>query len=204
VKHLDASIWSAYLDGSLAPGERADVKAHLAEDCEICEVRIANLAGVDRLDGLVDDALIGDLDSAPDELGFARVRSKLTKSRAWIPAVAMIAALVVAFIILPKREEERLKGPHAGAKLSVLRVESSLVFRVDLDAPTCLVLFGSENGEPREKLLEAPLCLEAGRHAIARGDDVLGLLVTHAATWVITLEDDRGAVLDRVTQVVTP
>ena len=46
-EHPDALL-SAYLDGALAPDERARVRAHL-DGCPVCAKHLAELAGVARL-----------------------------------------------------------------------------------------------------------------------------------------------------------
>jgi hypothetical protein len=137
--------------------------------------------------------------------------------RRWpVPAIAAAAAVLVTLGIArmgtgPAEDPAHLKGvargtleilavqpgaaPTALAADAVVELGGTLAFRVALDVPTCVQLV-EEASAHREITLPTPLCLEAGRHAIARDGVVLGRPLDAAGTLTFVLEDDASHVLD--------
>jgi hypothetical protein len=101
---------SAYLDGELAPTERAAVTAHLTE-CAECAARLAELASVDEAaSALAAEAPPGYFETLP-----ARVRARLDARRpqrrerrlpawGWAVAAALLLAVVTPFTLRQKPE----------------------------------------------------------------------------------------------------
>jgi hypothetical protein len=90
---------SAYLDGELPPGERAEVEAHLAT-CAACAARLSSLAAVDAaFASLPDEAPDGYFESLPSRVT-ARLRGgpSLASRRLPVWAWAAAAALVLSVV----------------------------------------------------------------------------------------------------------
>ena len=85
---------------------RAHFAAHLAGDCERCELFLAELEGPGLLDGEVDRLLLSLAPPAAaplDEVGFARIRRALraSPSRRWVGvSVGALAACFLAVVLV--------------------------------------------------------------------------------------------------------
>jgi anti-sigma factor RsiW len=115
---------SAYLDGELPPGERAQVAAHL-DACAECAARLAELQAVDEAAAsLPSDAPHGYFEAFP-----ARVRARLeprTRRRqlpawTWAAAAALLLAVVTPLTLL-----RRPVGPPAAPAREIAAPTSSL------------------------------------------------------------------------------
>jgi len=134
---------SAYLDGELAPAERAAVEAHLAA-CPECAGFLADLTAADRAAAaLPAEAPEGYFDTFP-----ARVRARLQPRKAaspvrrvpawtWAAAAALLLAVITPLTFRharPAAHEERPPAP-AVAKTSPVNEESSAAPESHLPAP---------------------------------------------------------------------
>lgn len=205
MSHIDRATWLAFLAESLPAAEQARVSAHLLEPCEACEELLATMHAreeLDRLDGVVDEALLGASTAAPtdlpDDLGFAKVVAELRAPKrrssrlAWLP---LAAAAGLAAVLILRPGPEHLKGDGsapARLRLELLRADPSrgesvtplgskgqaqlgdvLVFRVRLAEPGCLRLYTGEANNARP-IDDAPTCLPRGEHVISSQGVVLG------------------------------
>jgi anti-sigma factor RsiW len=90
--------WRAYLDGELTTAEMDYGREHLAQ-CEACSALHQEIAGRANFVG----AMLMDLDAAPT---MARPAIPARSGWKWAATgVALAAALVMAFVLAPKREE---------------------------------------------------------------------------------------------------
>ena len=82
--HLESGEVAAYLDGALAPSDRTDVEAHLA-DCDACRMEVVDVA---RL-----------------------VRARPNSRRWYLPAGAAAAAAAVLLLLIPGPGQDGLAPP---------------------------------------------------------------------------------------------
>ncbi len=123
--HLNPERWQALLEGTLTPELVEPLKAHLAEDCEICEVAMAEAAlqgDADRLDGEADEAILGVREAKGpawpvDEVaGHRWMRPLSRRPRPMALAGAAVAMAASALLVLsigqpdPTLETSHLKG----------------------------------------------------------------------------------------------
>jgi hypothetical protein len=237
MSHIDQPTWLAFLDGTLPAAERARVAAHLLEPCEACEELLATMherAEVDRLDGLVDEALLGaakaERADPPDDLGFSKVVAELRgpkkRSRVltWLP---LAAAAGLASVLLLRPGPERLKGEAsapARLRLELLRAEPGarenvtplgdrghakvgdvLVFRVRLAEAGCLRLYAGADQSARP-IDDAPTCLPPGEHVLSSSGVVLGWPVKEQGRLLLRAEAEleSGARISDEVEVNVP
>lgn len=114
---------SAFLDGELAPGERAEVAAHLGA-CAECAARLAELQAVDEaVASLPLQAPGGYFESLP-----ARVRARLEPrpvrrqlpAWSWAVAAALLLAVVTPLTLLRRPQSESRGTPEAPAAPAVV------------------------------------------------------------------------------------
>ncbi len=135
---------SAYLDGELAPGERAAVEAHLAA-CPECTAFLAELAAVDEAAAALPvEAPEGYFDTFP-----ARVRARLQPRKAafparrvpawtWAAAAALLLAVITPLTLRhgrPTPGETRSSAPVA-ARPAPMKAEPDLSFSAPAPQPT--------------------------------------------------------------------
>lgn len=90
---------SAYLDGELPPGERAEVEAHLAT-CAACAERLSSLAAVDAaFASLPAEAPDGYFESLPSRVS-ARLREEPRRPARRLPVWAWAAAAVLVLSVV--------------------------------------------------------------------------------------------------------
>jgi len=194
--------------------------------CEQLIAELAAQGEVDALDGVADDALLelGEVQAAPvlDEVGFARVQRSLRRpARArWLgmaTAAAAIAALAILFLrssepASPLHEKGLTTAQRPAVKLDVLRLEghtpvplrrgssveqgSAVVFRIVVPQPVCLRLL--RTGAASEILVDRPLCLDSGEHALVDGTTALAYRAEVTGPMAFVLEPvDRNGAIDR-------
>lgn len=101
---------SAYLDGELPPGERAEVEAHLGT-CTACAARLASLAAVDgAFASLPAEAPEGYFESFPARVA-ARVRAETPRVSRRLPAWAWAAAAALVLAVVTPLTLRRPPGP---------------------------------------------------------------------------------------------
>ncbi len=139
---------SAYLDDALAPGERAQVAAHL-HACAECAGRLAELASVDAaVASLPSEAPQGYFETLP-----ARVRARLEPRAAsrrlpiwtWAAAAALLLAVVTPLTLLrrsevgsvhPPREIPAAAAPEPAEPQAAAESRAAEMARVELKAET--------------------------------------------------------------------
>lgn len=150
-----------------------------------------------------------------DEVGFARLQRALrsNRSRWWlgagVTAVAAAAAVVLYLQPAAPTSTTREKGSPAAAAatrprlvLEVLRLDGTtptplprnsrielgtrLVFRLVVDRPACVRLL--RTGAASETLIDQPLCLDPGEHALTDGANALAYRAEVIGPMVLQLE----------------
>ena len=206
--HLDLASWKALRENPTAHGE---LMAHLAEGCETCDLFLAT--HVDEFDGVVDKTLLalsGEREAPLDEVGWRKLRRRLSANtaptRRWAMGAGLAAAITLTVGALywaphgpgPRKTWDGLKGA-AGPNLEVaaaLRKGDNAFVRLDDGAhltKSAVLVFQADSsleGPARiylQRGSSTPVeigetALSSGKHEIRTDTGLLG----------VSLEGERG------------